>query len=106
MKVRLPKGCDPKNESWNQAETLTPLPFPKSFHWSTLVDGLDRGDTLTSQLSSEELQSVHRTGFLEAVSAAPVPSWVDRDSVRRGQALHMKHFYCFLTSLCSGLLVC
>ena len=103
--IKLPADRDPKNEKWNQAHTLTPLPYPKDFYLATLVDGLTLGDKVTQNLSHDELGAIHRTGFLECVSTKPIPEWVDRDAVRRGQKLHMTHFYCFLTSLCSGLLV-
>lgn len=91
-------------EAFDQTTSLCAPPYPKHYHLATLVDGVQRGDALLDALPMGELLRVVQSGVCAAAADAPVPSWVDRQAVARGQAIHLKHFYSFLLSLTGGLL--
>jgi hypothetical protein len=97
----LALGFDPLTHEFDQQKTLAPLPYPKYFRLSELVDGIEVGDAAFDALPMNKLFELHKTGVYPPMT---LPSWADRAACRRGQKLHLDLFLCFLTGLTSGLL--
>jgi hypothetical protein len=97
-KQNLAPCCD----DFDQRKSLLPLPFPKHYHLASLVDGVRIGDKLFDELSMRDLLAVVRSGRCEALEATPIPEWVDRKAIARGQAFHISKMLSFLVSLTGG----
>lgn len=97
----LSSCCD----DFDQSRSLLPLPFPKHYHLASLVDGVRIGDKLFDEMPMRDLLAAVRGGRCHAMESAPLPDWVDKAAIVRGQALHIRRMLSFLISLTGGKFV-
>jgi len=70
-----------------------------------LVELKCNGDEEYDKLHPSVLFQIVRSGCLvEGITAETIPDWCDKETVKRGQRLHLNYFYSFLVGLTTALL--